>query len=298
MKLVLIDIGGTSVKTTMANELGNLGEVTSFLTPRADYRQMFSLLTEHLEQHYAMDEIEGIAISSMGIARGDDTIGWRSPIYEAFGTTLVPELTNYYQVPVTIENDGNCAALCEYWLGNAQNCSSFATIVFGTSIGGAIIMDGKVIRGANRLAGEFGYFIEKDPEKQYEIWSISGSTVALVNKVKQANPQLEMAELDGKVIMELVSQQSPLVMPHYEVFIEQLAMNIYNLQYILDPEKILIGGGISASQQFIDDTNQKLQELTAAIPSNVIELAIEPCQFGNDANLLGALYCWLEKYGN
>ncbi len=57
------------------------------------------------------------------------------------------------------ENDGNCALLAEKWLGHAQNCASFATIVLGTSVGGGLMINHQLVRGKHLLAGEFGYML-------------------------------------------------------------------------------------------------------------------------------------------
>ncbi|MGF2049569.1 ROK family protein, partial [Lactococcus lactis] len=75
-----------------------------------------------------------MAISSTGLVDPrSQEIGMTSPLYEGFGKRLVRHLRSTYQCPVAAENDGNCALLAEKWLGHAQNCASFATIVLGTS---------------------------------------------------------------------------------------------------------------------------------------------------------------------
>lgn len=297
-KLVAVDIGGTGVKTGLLTETGTNLASGHFPTPRHDYRLMTEMLMNHIDENYATD-FDGIAISSTGLVDpGTQEIGMSSPIYEPFGKELVRQLQARYRVPVSAENDGNCALLAEKWQGAGQNCHDLAMIVLGTSVGGAVMIEEKLVRGSHLLGGEFGYMLMpvKQGAKRWEIWSITGATRSLVldTALKKG---VDPADLDGRQVTELLAANDKEAQEAVADFIEQLAVGCYNLQYVLDPQKILIGGGISKADFLLPMLQEKIAEISSHIPSNVLLPEIAICRFGNESNLLGAVYDWRNKFG-
>lgn len=297
MKTVLgIDIGGTGIKMGLVAD-AKIYKPYQFPMPREDYAKLPQLLKEAIAQNYK-EAFSGIAISSTGIVNQKDcSIGWRSPLYDAFGKTLVADLKQTYQVPVSVENDGNCAALAESIYGAGKGCQSILSIVLGTSVGGAFVYDGKILRGAHNLAGEFGYLLFPNaPIKDWELWSIVGSTRALVENVA-TRKKVPYSTLDGKKVTELLASQDTIAEEEVTKFIEKLAVGCYSLQYAFDPEKILIGGGISKAPYLIPLLQEKIKEIANQIPSNVLLPEVAACTFGNESNLLGAYYHFLQTNG-
>lgn len=296
MKTVLgIDIGGTGIKMGLVKGT-EIFQPYQFPMPREDYRQLPQLLKKAITEKY-QGAFSGIALSSTGIVNQKDrSIGWRSPLYEAFGKTLVADLEKTYGVFVSVENDGNCAALAENAYGAGKGCQSILTVVLGTSVGGAFVYEGKILRGAHNLAGEFGYLLFPDlPKKDWELWSIVGSTRALVENVAQRK-SLPFKSLDGKKVTDLLEQHDATAAEEVAKFIEKLAVGCYSLQYAFDPEKILIGGGISKAPYLIPRLQEKILEIAEAIPSNVLIPEVAACAFGNESNLLGAYHHFLQTY--
>lgn len=296
-KLVAVDIGGTGVKTGLLTQAGVSLASGHFPTPRHDYRLLTEMLIEHINKTYGND-FAGIAISSTGLVDpGTQEIGMSSPIYEPFGKELVRRLQAHYQVPVSAENDGNCALLAEKWQGAGQDCRDLAMVVLGTSVGGAVMIDEKLVRGSHLLGGEFGYMLTpvNQGAKRWEIWSITGATRSLVldTALKKG---LDPADFDGRQVTELLAVGDKDAQEAVADFIEQLAVGCYNLQYVLDPQKILIGGGISKAEFLLPRLQEKITEIAGHIPSNVLLPDITICKFGNEANLLGAVYDWCQKF--
>lgn len=291
MDILTIDIGGTMIKSGVLDDKGTILKRSSFPMP-IHYHDLTSQLCKHIDTVYETN-FSGIAISSTGLVHPQtQEIGIGSKIYESFGKELVKKLQGHYQLPVYAENDGNCALLAEKWLGNGKNCSDVATIVLGTSVGGALMINHQLVRGKHLLAGEIGYMLFPTEKKPWEIWSIVGSTRALVEEVSERKGEA----LDGFQVSALFEQGDVVAEASVKVFIEKIAVACYTLQYMIDPEKILIGGGISKSSFLITEVQKEIDKIAATIPSTVIIPTIEPCLFGNDSNLIGACYHFLSKH--
>ncbi|OQO79455.1 sugar kinase [Enterococcus gallinarum] len=290
MKILAVDIGGTMIKTGVLNSHGERIQLGSFPMNK-DYSTVIDRLISHIDNDYPKD-FSGIAISTTGLVDPvTQQIGMDSPLYEGFGNRMVSFLTDYYQKPVIAENDGNCALLAEKWLGRGRGASSFAVIVLGTSVGGGLMVDNQLIRGKHFLAGEFGYMLFPEVEKKdWEIWSIAGATRTLVEQVAA---EKKAPSIDGYKVVAYYQQNDPAVTIWVDRFIEKLAVACYNLQYILDPEIVLIGGGISESDFLLPLLEKKIQQIAAQIPSTVRLPNVACCQFGNESNLIGACYNWL-----
>ena len=296
MNLLVIDIGGTSVQLALCDTSAyTLSERTQFLTPRANIGSMHAMMVEHIQTHYAADAYDGIAISTAGVVEKEKgAIGKGSFFYEGFGKTILADLSAVFAVPISIENDGNCAALSEYWMGNGRGTSSLTTIVIGTAIGGAIIVDGKIIRGFHNLAGEYGFILYAQQGGTYRIWSEEGSTQSIVQQYAEGIPH-GVKVLDGKALFELANSGDACAQMYVDKLILHLAEQCYNIQYILDPEVILIGGGISANPTFIESVNKKIALIGASKRQTVVLPRVLACKFANDANLYGAAYDWLQE---
>ncbi|WP_430611020.1 ROK family protein [Enterococcus sp. DIV0876] len=288
MYILTIDIGGTAIKLGLVNERGTICKRSSFLMP-SDYTKLTTQLHNHIQTTYEPNFV-GIAISSTGLVdTKTQEIGMSSKLYEGFGKHLVKHLRDHFKCPVYAENDGNCALLAEKWLGNGRDCSDFATIVLGTSVGGGIMVNNQLVHGKHLLAGEIGYMLFPTDKKPWEIWSIVGSTRALVEAVSEQKGQ----QLDGRQVSALFENGDGQAQASVRDFIEKLAVGCYTLQYLIDPEKILIGGGISSSSFLLPELQKQIQRLADTIPSTVVVPQVESCLFGNDSNLVGACYNFL-----
>ena len=192
---------------------------------------------------------------------------------------------------ITIENDARCAALAELWKGSLKGCKHAAVIVFGTGVGGSIIIDGKVHRGKNFFAGEFSYMRNNAAIKNdvNNIWAMNNGAKALIKSFaekKGLNPE----EVDGFKIFESINSGDDQSLQILDSFANNIAAQIINIQCIFDPEKISIGGGISEQPILIEYINKNLQEQYNSIDFYMPKIEVEKCTFCNDSNLIGALY--------
>lgn len=291
---MVFDIGGTYIKYSVMNEQGMKLEGGKVPTPQGGLEFFLQKTSEIVNQYRQSYALQGIALSSPGaVDVKSGYIGGASAIPYIHGVPMTDLIKERTGLDVSIENDANCAALAEGWLGAAKETDYYICIVIGTGIGGSIVMNQTIIRGASLHGGEFGYMIMGDPLQKNPLqstWSRVSSTNALVEGV-EARKSLAKGTLNGEDVFRLAEGGDFIAKESIAHFYKKLAVGIYNLKYTLDPKKILIGGGISKRSEVIEGINQELKQLKDEI--STLDITVEACQFDNDANLIGALFHFL-----
>ena len=189
-------------------------------------------------------------------------------------------------MPCAVENDVNSAALGEAHFGAAKGESNFICLTYGTGIGGAIFIDGKLFKGCGYSAGEFGHFITHANGKSctcggngcYEAYASSGALVrAVAEKTgRQLNGREIFAEFDNPTIRDII-----------DGWIDEIVVGLKSLVYIFNPSLIVAGGGIMNEEYITDEINKRLQ---TQLMQSFRCVEIKKARMGNDANLLGAAY--------
>lgn len=297
---LVFDWGGTFMKYALIDESGNIIEKYKIPSVSKDKTKedLYHVLDEIVEKYSTLD---GIAISSAGVI--DSSIGLihTTSIFPFLNETFITkELSDRYNIKVTIENDGKCATLAEIWQGNLQDINDGAVIIIGTSVGGALILDHKLRRGNRFLTGEFcSMCINVDhPEVVYSYVGQKCSTPYLC-KLVQEEVGLEN-EISGEQAFALINEGNEKALHALKRYTDILALFLFNIYVSLDLEKILIGGGISEQPILLGYLNESILELKNKHHDLVkgIEYplpVIDVCKFHNDANLLGALYYFLSN---
>ena len=263
--LLGIDVGGTSVKYATCDEKGHLFDKGSFKTP-----DTLEDMYQAIETIYKERDVDGIALSMPGAVASDEGVIYgASAIDYIHGPNIKKDLEERLQTRVELENDANCAALAEVWLGAAKDNQDCCFVVCGTGIGGAVIKDKKIHKGKHLHGGEFGYMINNfDADSlEFNFWSLD-STVAIVKGVEK-----ELGETyDGRYIFDHANENE-VFKKYVNRFYYALAVGIYNIQYSYDPEVIIIGGGISVREDMINEINKRLD----IIIDKVEPARIKPC---------------------
>lgn len=286
-KYLCVDVGGTSIKMAVLDEDGQIYETKKVKVPPT-IEDMYQVVIDEFSSHQSLN---GVALSMPGAVDSEKgVIGGSSAIDYIHGPHIKEDLEKRLNVPVEMENDANCAALAEVWKGAASDVQDCCFIVSGTGIGGAVVKDRRIHKGEHLHGGEFGYMIAQfdfDTHEMYT-WSDVGSTMAVVRGVAREKG-VDVSSLDGKEIFDHYHDD-----PIYEKYVDKyyyvLANGIYNLQYAYDPQKIVIGGGISIREDLLDEVNQRLDVIFSRFTHAKIRPVVLTCQYHNDANLLGALY--------
>jgi predicted NBD/HSP70 family sugar kinase len=131
-------------------------------------------------------------------------------------------------------------------------------------------------------------------EHEFRTWSHLAATGALVKSVAEAKG-VNQSDLNGRKIFEAAEAGDEVCSKAIDNFYLYLAQGIFNIQYVFDPEKIIIGGGISSRDDLIDQINKKLDLIIDSLKIAKVRPVIESCQFKNDANLLGALFHYFQR---
>lgn len=290
--IACIDIGGTSIKAGILDENGDI-KFKETLEVIDDIDKLINTIVNFVEKSKIDFIIKGLAISSPGAVDTKKGIIYGSSALNCIhGPNFKKILREKLNLNVSIENDANCAALAEIFNGSAKNINNMMFIVCGTGIGGSIVYNGKIIRGKNLHCGEFGFMIMENTDNKIHTFSEVASTISIINRVKR----FYSGEWDGEKIFKEANNGNRICIKAIDRFYLNLAKGIYNLQYIYDPELILLGGSISERRDFLDKINEKLDYLLNNLELAKIKPQIKTCTYKKDANLIGALANFKKEY--
>ena len=297
MYYICIDIGGTSIKYGVLSEKGEIfidGTVSTKVTEKenfilSDVKKLIRNILDECRNY----EIKGICVSTAGVVNPEKgEIAYAGPTIPKYtGTKIKEELEKEFSISCEVENDVNCAGLGEYWKGAGKGSKSMVCLTIGTGIGGSVILDGKLLNGIGYTAGEIGYM---DVNGNY-IQNIASSKY-LVEKVQKEKVEKEgiTDAITGVDIFELAKKGDEICIAGINEIISNLAVGVRNIIYLLNPEVIVIGGGITAQKEYLEEKIRK--EVNNGMISDMFrKTRIELAQQGNQAGLLGALYNFLNK---
>lgn len=292
MKYLVMDIGGTTIKYAHMDETGMIQYQNKVNTPLLSYEEFWCVMDQLVTEEFA-----GIAVSFPGPVDADAGIvidGGSLRYMKMFSFTK--ELKARYHMPCTLENDARCAALAEVWKGNLKDIPIGMVIVFGTGIGSSVTINGGLFKGAHNFSGEISCMITRNMEELG--WQASFHHEAgvpfLLEKVKERKGMT--GELDGKKLFQLLEEQDAAAIEVFQQYCNDLAKQFYNIQCLIDPQRICIGGGISLQPRFLSELKKAIDCFYEQIPVNVPKADIMPCRFFNDSNLIGAMYYFQQKF--
>lgn len=286
MKILVFDIGGTEIKYALCDENFNLTDKKS--VPTNAYEGGKRLIERVVEIAGTYSGIDRIGISTAGQVDSEKGM-------IVFATDSIPGYTGVQikqtveaeiGVPCAVENDVNSAALGEAYFGAAKGEDNFLCLTYGTGIGGAIFLEGKLFKGNGCSAGEFGHFVTHAGGKSctcggcgcYEAYASSGALVRAVKAKtgKDLNGREIFAEFDNPEIRTVIDE-----------WIDEIVVGLKGLVYIFNPSLIVAGGGIMNEKYITDEINVRL---AAELMPSFRCAKVVKAQAGNDANLLGAAY--------
>lgn len=282
MSIVVFDIGGSAVKFGLwENE--RLSSQGSFFTPGSweDMKEEMMIVYHHFAKGVS---VEGVAISSPGAVDAQEGIvsGISAVPYLHF-FPIKKEWEDLFGVPVSMENDANCAALAEVWLGAARDVQHALFLIIGSGIGGSVVIDRKLFKGKDLFGGEFGYMLIDGTHTLSEMGSP-------VHTAKRYGKEIGLDTIvDGKFLFEEVDRGEPIAVKYVEGLIDALARGIYNLSISFNPDRVIIGGGISVREDLIQRLYERTSFYLERQRAQDLKLDIQVCEFHNDANLIGAV---------
>ena len=288
MNILAIDIGGTMIKYGLVSSDGEILSTDKIETEAEKGLENILNKIDNIFKKYKENNPVGIAVSGTGQINGmiGKVIGGNPIIPNWIGTNLVKILEEKYNLPAVLENDVNCVALGEKWIGAGKDLSNFICLTIGTGIGGGIILNNQLFRGENFVAGEFGHtLIKKGEFEQF------ASTTALIRLVKEKTGKI----LNGKEIFDLEKKE---IVEYQEViseWIENLTDGLSSIVYCFNPANIILGGGVIGQGEPL--INRIKNSLFKKIGLQFKEkLNIIQAKLGNNAGMIGASYLLLEKF--
>ena len=300
MKLLAFDVGGTEIKYAVIEDALTISEKGYVPTPL----DSFDSLADQIRMIYLIyeNEVEGIAMSLPGpvdVEKGHCGIcgAMKYPHSIEVGRLL----SEACGCRVVLENDGKAAALAEYGYGSVRGCRNAAVFLIGTGVAGGLIIDHHLVRGPSNMAGEFS-FINTDAGHYEDPGQTVGSncsTTFLLRRYQELSASPNM--IDGREFFRRLPEDADAQTALNELCVN-VAVQIFNLSWLLDLEKIAIGGGISRQPALIEKIREKFTEVQEKAMTarfrRTLPVDIVPCQFSNDANLIGAYITYETFAGN
>ena len=293
MKILTIDIGGTYIKYARMSEEMEISSRGKRPTPQNGREA----LLDALEGIYMEEPVDGIAISLPGIIdaengyvvmggalRYNDDFYLRHALYQRCRTKIV------------LENDAKCAAMAEAAAGSLKDVPDGFVLIFGTMIGGAYIHDHRLLRGRHFSAGEVSYIttVRNGYSDQDVVFGNRCGVPRLCRKYA-GRKRLDPDTVDGVRLFQDVEAGDEIALDCLDEFSHEVAVQIFNIQTLLDPDHFAIGGGISAQPLFIEAIRRNLKKLYGVCLYDIPQAEVVACKFQNDANLYGALHCFLQE---
>ncbi|VXB56166.1 Glucokinase [Bacillus sp. 349Y] len=309
-KLLGIDLGGTTVKFAIMTEDGEIQQKWSIGTDiRNDGKQIVPQIIESINHHLELyrlsaDTFLGIGMGSPGTV--DRENGTVIGAYNLNWSTLIPVrqmIEAGTGIPLYIDNDANVAALGEGWKGAGENGKDVVFVTLGTGVGGGIIAEENLLHGNVGAAGEIGHMIV-EPEGYLCTCGNHGclETVASATGVVRLARDLseeyagdselkelidDGQELTAKTIFDQAKAGDPLAVIVADKFFFYLGLACANIGNLLNPETIVIGGGVSAAgDMLLEGVEKYFQQF--AFPSIRTSTKLKLAQLGNDAGVIGA----------
>lgn len=285
--LFAIDIGGTDIKygvVTPENDVISTGKTP---TPYETPEHLVNLLVQLVLQ--CPEQVDGIAVSLPGSPYGNEGIVRRGGALKYLrGFPLGEALHKASGLPATLENDGRCAALGEYCAGALQNAHCGVMLVIGTSLGGGILLDGDILDGFQSFAGRFSHLLVEDSAGNLvRVGDLIGKE-GLRRAVVSACGLSKDTPLTGFEIFERINSEDSAAQKGLDDFCRPIALLVSNLQIILDPDQIVLGGGISAQPTLLESVQRQLNQISAWSSVSRPVSHVQLSKLGNRANLVGA----------
>ena len=289
---VCIDIGGTAIKAGVLDENARIIEQLNIPTEAMQGGSyVLARVKKIIERYIVLRKITGICISTTGMvdAAQGSIIYANENMPGYMGINLKKEIERTFGILCEVENDVNCAGLAEYWNGAAQKSQSALCMTIGTGIGGCAIVNGRLLRGISYSACEVGYMNINGNRFENQ-----ASTTALVKKVAERKKD-KISEWNGKRILESDEKNDKICIESINEIAEILGLGIANICYVLNPEIVVLGGGIMQRESILTDGIRKSvkNNLLPAISSH---MRLELAHYHNAAGMTGAWYCFRKAH--
>lgn len=284
---ICIDIGGTSIKYGMVREDGTFVTTGEMPTEAMTFGGpgIMEKAGRIIEAYQAEYQPEGICVSTAGMVDcKKGRITYASPLIPDYtGTEIKKTLEELSGIPCEVENDVNCAGLAEHFAGAARGSRISVCLTIGTGIGGAAVIDGRVFHGFSGSGCEVGYM--HLPGGEFQDLGASSILVKKTAEYKNLDPD----SIDGRYVFDQAKKGDADCVRAIQEMCDVLGMGIANICYVLNPEVVVLGGGIMAQKEYLKEMLRRSLD-KYLIPSVAEHTRLEFAQNQNQAGMLGAFY--------
>lgn len=301
-----VDVGGTNIKLALVD---NQGEIT--------FSQSIPTRAEMGYEYTVNEMVEAIrGLIDKTKAGSVEAIGFGFPGQIDYTNGVVRHATNVpgwdniplakmiekeFNIPTRVDNDVRCATIGEFHFGAGKGCQNLVCITVGTGIGGGIILNGKIIRGASNSAGEIGHMKLEMIDGPlcgcgdrgcFEAFVSGPSIVAMAQEYIKGGKSTKYREMaEGEITPYIVAQAAlqgdAVAKKIFTIMGEYLGIGLANVVNLLNPEKIIIGGGVAdAGDILFNPIRETINKRALAISAEAVQVV--PAQLGNSAGLIGA----------
>jgi glucokinase len=301
-----IDVGGTKVLGGVVDEAGKVLTTARKDTPRQGGSALTQTIADVAKELLAQHSVASVGVSAAGFVSSDRKTMLATPnIADWNGVDLDNQLTKLIGLPVVIENDANAAAWGEAKFGAGKNQDHMMMLTVGTGIGGGIVANGALYRGAFGIAAEFGH-MRVVPEGHicgcgargcFEQYASGNALLRHAREAINASPEIArnllsrgdgtVAGLTGQAITDAARDGDPVALAAFNTTGQWLGAGIASLAVLLDPACVVIGGGvIDAGEILLKPTRESLERNMPFAGKHPYPQIIA-AQLGNEAGLVG-----------
>jgi len=342
--VVGVDLGGTQIRVAVLHGTKLLSRVRLLTgkgkdsNPEKIILRIYNAIQQAVEEaNTSIDQIAGIGIGVPGPVNSPTGVVFEMPNLQGWNNVpLLDMLENdfHIRIPIVIDNDANAAALGEYLFGAGRGCSLMVYLTISTGIGGSVIINGQIMRGASGAAMEIGHMtihqfgdrcncgnigclesiasgtaIARSAEKAISkgkgaelldfarsVWACEttvsdGSTSfaqdSTVNEQEEDDEAKELQRIDARIVALAAEAGVPVAYGIIKSAAEAIGVGLVNIIHIFNPDKIILGGGVSQiGPMLLDPARRIIDEYAMKVPRDAVH--IEEAQLDEKAGLIGA----------
>lgn len=307
MYYIGVDLGGTNIAVGLVDDNGKILDSmsTPTLSPRS-YKEIVADMARLIKEiinnaGLSVNDIESIGIGSPGSVDDDRGMIIYANNLDIDHAPIAEEMRKHIDLPVHIENDANAAAFGEYVV-NGKGAKNVIFVTLGTGIGGGIIINGKLYKGANGAAGELGHCVLVEGGLPCTCgmngcWEQYASVTALISQTKAAiekNPDSLMVKIseergvvNGRTAFEAAKKGDKAAEEVVSQYAQYIAAGTVSMINIFQPEKLIIGGGISREGDYLLNPVREFCN-AKSYKTDGKKTIIEAATLFNDAGIIGA----------
>ena len=301
-----IDVGGTKVLGGVVNADGKVLKTSRRDTPHEGGKALTQTIADVALELAAEFEVTAVGLSAAGFVSSDRKTMLATPNIAGWnGVQLEAELTQLIKLPVVLENDANAAAWGERTFGAGKGKQNMLMVTVGTGVGGGIIVNGQLLRGAFGIAAEIGH-LRVLPEGHlcgcgargcFEQYGSGNALMRHAREAIAASPDIArnllsrgdgtIEGLTGKAITDAAREGDAVALAAFNTTAQWLGAGIASLSVVLDPECVVIGGGVIDAGEILLKPTREALERSMPFAGKHPYPEIIAAQLGNEAGLVG-----------